>query len=110
MITRQMLNTAHGDCIMERAAKVVDDINEWLHDTESFGVMPTASMLYTGSYISISIGEEIVWDTEDCENDNMSLFGCLRKWRDELNFNKPFIEKLAAFDKSLNQQEPTNGQ
>lgn len=94
MTTRELLFKIHGDDFLDNVLNLVDRLNEWFEDTNHHGVTPTASMSYTGSYVSVNIGEELVWDTEGGDiAEELTLESCLNYWKGTLRAMQPFLRK-----------------
>lgn len=93
MTMQRFLERIHSERLLERAANVVDNLNNWLNDTEDTSTVPTATMHYTGSYLSVSIGHEVLWDTEDAPAEELTIEACLKEWIKCQEEMIPFIEK-----------------
>ncbi len=88
----ELMASIHGDNLVERAANLVDNLNEWLNDTADISSVPTATMRYSSSYVAIEIGGVLVWDTEDA-GEEMKFESCLKEWIEECKNNAAFAEK-----------------
>lgn len=60
---------------LEKAAAIVEALQNWLEDSYTSGEIPTASLTYTQYTMSISVDGICIWDDQTSGEDNDAFAG-----------------------------------
>ena len=77
---------------IEHLKELVEQLDEWIEGHDGLSEVPRASFTWTTGYECISIGDVVVWDTEDTGESTYvpTKEGCIKEFRSH-------VDNLAIF-------------
>jgi len=81
--------------VLERACRVVEQLQEWIEDRDGLSIVPQASLECSVGGLGtlrVWIGNVIVWDSDDSGIDELTFVSCRDVWLEELSAYSPFME------------------